>query len=318
MGLKSAKNDNWSSPQDYKYNVSGKNQDFYSSERAPGVLINTSGGTKIDSPTDVFHVFTGSEPFDNDGGALTVDVLLIGGGGGTTTSSWSGGGGAGGYRLVTSIPVATGTSNPVVIGAGVGAPQSLGGSTSALGYTVGGGGRGGPAHVNGTSSPQGSGGGGGGPDNGYPPWGGSSGSAPSSYGNWGGSAGTTSQGPAPGGGGGGIGGQGKDTSYPSPTYAPWHWANYPSAQGGGVGGPGGHPASATFPMPVIAPGFPSNTRTFLLNANSYDSFCRGGCGRPRSGYGVAGGTTNTGGGGGGGPNYYGGSGCVVVRIPKSQ
>ena len=96
---------------------------------------------------------------------------MIGGGGGTTTSSWSGGGGAGGYRVVTGASVATGTSNPVVIGAGVGAPQSLGGSTSALGYSVGGGGRGGPAHVSGTTAPQGCGGGGGGPDNGFPPWG---------------------------------------------------------------------------------------------------------------------------------------------------
>ena len=317
MGLKSAKNDNWSSPEANKYNVSGKNQDFYSSERAPGVQINTSGGTKVESTTDIFHVFTGSEPFDNDGIALTVDVLLIGGGGGTTTSSWSGGGGAGGYRLVPGISVATGTSNPVVIGAGVGAPQSLGGTSSALGYSVGGGGRGGPAHVAGTTAPQGSGGGGGGPDNGFPPWGGSAGQGNPTYGNWGGSAGSNSQGPAPGGGGGGIGGQGRGTSYPSPSYAPWHWAQYPS-DGGGVGGPGAHPANPTFPMPVIAPAFPSPTSTFLLNPNTYDSFCRGGCGRPRSGDGVAAGQANTGGGGGGGPQYFGGSGCVVVRIPKTQ
>lgn len=316
MGLKSAKNDNWSAPQTYKYNVSGKNQDFYTSERAPGVQINTSGGTKVESPTDIFHVFTGSEPFDNDGIALSVDVLLIGGGGGTTTSAWSGGGGAGGYRVVTSISVATGTSNPVVIGAGTGQPQSTGGSTSALGYSVSGGGRGGPAHVGGNGSPQGSGGGGGGPDNGYPPWGGSAGGS-GSYGNPGGPASANSQGPSPGGGGGGIGGAGRPTSYPSPTYAPWHWAQYPS-NGGGVGGPGAHPANPTFPMPVIAPAFPSPTATFLLNPNSYDSFCRGGCGRPRSGYGVAQGFANTGGGSGGNDAGFGGSGCVVVRIPKSQ
>lgn len=316
MALKSAKNDNWSSPEANKYNVSGKNQDFYTSERAPGVQINTSGGTKVESPTDIFHVFTGSEPFDNDGIALSVDVLLIGGGGGTTTSAWSGGGGAGGYRVVTSISVATGTSNPVVIGAGTGQPQSTGGSTSALGYSVSGGGRGGPAHVGGNGSPQGSGGGGGGPDNGYPPWGGGAGGS-GSYGNPGGPASANSQGPSPGGGGGGIGGAGRPTTYPSPTYAPWHWAQYPS-NGGGVGGPGAHPANPTFPMPVIAPAFPSPTATFLLNPNTYDSFCRGGCGRPRSGYGVAQGFANTGGGSGGNDAGFGGSGCVVVRIPKSQ
>ena len=317
MGLKSAKNDNWSSPETNKYNVSGKNQDFYTSERAPGVQINTSGGTKVESPTDIFHVFTGSEPFDNDGIAITVDILLIGGGGGTTTSAWSGGGGAGGYRLLTNAPVATGTSNPIVIGAGTGQPQTVAGSTSALGYSVGGGGRGGPAHVSGSAAPQGSGGGGGGPDNGYPPWGGSAGPGNTSYGNWGGPASANSQGPAPGGGGGGIGGAGRPTSYPSPSYAPWHWAQYPS-NGGGVGGPGAHPAEPTFPMSVIAPAFPSPTATFLLNPNTYDSFCRGGCGRPRSGYGVAQGFANTGGGSGGNDAGFGGSGCVIVRIPKAQ
>ena len=316
MALKSAKNDNWSSPEANKYNVSGKNQDFYTSERASGVLINTSGGTKVESATDIFHVFTGSEPFDNDGMGITVDILLIGGGGGTTTSSWSGGGGAGGYRLVPGVSVSTGTSNSVVIGAGAGSPQSIGGTSSALGYSVTGGGRGGPAHVGGSGSPQGSGGGGGGPDNGYPPWGGSAGGS-GSYGNPGGPAGANSQGPSPGGGGGGIGGAGRPTSYPSPTYAPWHWAQYPS-NGGGVGGPGAHPANPTFPMPVIAPAFPSPTATFLLNPNTYDSFCRGGCGRPRSGYGVAQGFANTGGGSGGNDAGFGGSGCVVVRIPKSQ
>ena len=316
MALKSAKNDNWSPPEANKYNVSGKNQDFYTSERAPGVQINTSGGTKVESPTDIFHVFTGSEPFDNDGIALTVDVLLIGGGGGTTTSSWSGGGGAGGYRLVTNAPVATGTSSPIVIGAGTATNPTIGGTTSGLGYSVGGGGRGGPAHVSGTTAPQGCGGGGGGPDNGYPPWGGSGGVG-GTYGTYGGPAGSNSQGPAPGGGGGGRGGSGRPTTYPSSTYAPWHWAQYPSS-GGGVGGPGAHPANPTFPMPVIAPAFPSPTATFLTNANTYDSFCRGGCGRPRSGYGVASGYANTGGGGSGGPGYTGGSGCVVVRIPRTQ
>ena len=317
MALKSAKNDNWSSPEANKYNVSGKNQDFYTSERASGVQINTSGGTKVESATDIFHVFTGSEPFDNDGMGITVDILLIGGGGGTTTSATSGGGGAGGYRLVPGVSVATGTSSPVVIGAGVAAPQSLGGTTSALGYSVGGGGRGGPAHVTGTNAPAGSGGGGGGPSSGFPPWGGSAGQGHPTYGNWGGPASANSQGPSPGGGGGGIGGAGRPTSYPSPAYQSWYWGQYPSS-GGGVGGPGAHPAEPTFPMPVIAPGFPSSTATFLLNPNSWDSFCRGGCGRPRAGTGVASGVLNTGGGGGGGPSYAGGSGCVVVRIPKAQ
>lgn len=317
MALKSAKNDNWSSPEANKYNVSGKNQDFYSSERASGVQVITSGGTKIETGTEFFHVFTGSEPFDNDGSPITVDVLMIGGGGGTTTSAWSGGGGAGGYRLVPNVPVASGSSNPIVIGAGTGAPTSLGGTTTGFGYAVGGGGRGGPAHLTGTNGPQGSGGGGGGPDNGYPPWGGGAGQGHPTYGNWGGPAGSNSQGPSPGGGGGGIGGAGRPTSYPSNSYQPWDWSNYPS-DGGGVGGPGAHPAEPTFPMTVIAPGFPSSTATFLTNANTYDSFCRGGCGRPRAGNGVASGVLNTGGGGGGGPSYAGGSGCVIVRISKTQ
>lgn len=316
MALKSAKNDNWSSPEANKYNVSGKNQDFYSSEKVSGVQVNTSGGTKIETSTEFFHVFTGSEPFDNDGVDITVDVLMIGGGGGNTTSSWSGGGGAGGYRLVPNVPVASGSSSPMIIGAGTGAPQTIGGQTSGFGYVIVGGGRGGPAHTGGNGSPQGSGGGGGGPDNGYPPWGGSAGGS-GAYGNPGGPAGANSQGPSPGGGGGGIGGAGRPTSYPAPSYESWHWAQYPS-NGGGVGGPGAHPAEPTFPMPVIAPGFPGPVATFLTNPNSYDSFCRGGCGRPRSGYGVAEGVANTGGGGGGGPAYFGGSGCIIVRISKTQ
>ena len=78
--------------------------------------FDASGGTKVISGSDVYHVFTSDSPF-----AVTIggqaDILLVAGGGGSSTSLASGGG-AGGAVHVTDATLSNGVIYDVVVGAG--------------------------------------------------------------------------------------------------------------------------------------------------------------------------------------------------------
>mgnify|MGYP000379070552 CR=1 FL=1 len=224
-----------------RYNVSGKNREFYTFENAPGVGAYASGGTIIDGGDGyIYHIFTGNGTFavNRPSEAIdSVDYLIVAGGGGHGSSQPFGGGGGGGGMLFGNINVSNAPgSYPISVGAGgpnsptVPTPAGRSGSPStAFGLVVAGGGGGatpGPPVAIATGANGGSGGGAspitpfgpGGtgntptliPRQGYP-----GGNAPSAnYGGGGGGAGGV--GATGGSGVGGAGGPGRiDPNFPS-------------------------------------------------------------------------------------------------------
>ena len=268
--------------------ISGKREDNLTT------LLTVSGGTKIESGNDRYHVFTSPGTFTT-GAQLTVEVLVVGGGGAGGGVSYSGGGGAGGVLHAPSTAIVKGRYS-VTVGERTqrtGWSEYVDGNDSSFSDAVAKGGGGGSGYQNrpanrpgspidGTQSAKGrSGGSCGGSGsirflNDGTPFGALTpdvkltNPAPSDYtgyGNLGGGGGTTSPNGWAGGGGGGAGAVGGTTGTNS-------------AQGGNGGAGRAFPG---FPAPVIAPGIPSPLRSAWSSAV---------------------GPTGLFGGGGGGGNYY--------------
>jgi hypothetical protein len=296
-----------------RYNVSGKNREFYTFENAPGIGAYATGGKIIDGGDGyIYHIFTGDGTFavNRPSAAIdSVDYMIVGGGGGSAPPI--GGGGGGGGMLFGSIGVsnAPGSYSIVVGGGGPStpgypAPPRNGSPSTAFGITASGGGGGAGSNVpsppTAGAQPGGSGGSGGGGGN-APPGGGAAGSGGSAtatiprQGYPGGSGGTSLPSPA-GGGGGGAGGSGSTGS----------------GAGGGGRGPGR--IDPNFPATIVGKGIPSPSYPAwypLVNPGGYSS---GGQGAPvssprsaiaNSGYGADGSTG------------AGGSGIVCIRYKKT-
>lgn len=236
-----------------RYNVSGKNREFYTFENAPGLGNYATGGTIIDGGDGyIYHIFTGNGTFtvNRPSAAIdSVDYLLAAGGGG----SGGGGGGAGGL-LVGNIGVSNAPGFYSVVIGGAGGPTANGSPSSAFGITAAGGGRGG--------SPPG-------PSGGFS----------------GGSGGGGYTGGPGGAGGGGIGNnpatiprQGNPGSYSGPTFT--------GGGGGGAGGPGfipGNPAPLggpgkivpQFPAPIVGKGIPQASSASWISSIQSNGFCKG-------------------------------------------
>ena len=285
-----------------------------------------TGGTKITSGSDIYHVFTTNQNFEVTSGTNDIELLVVGGGG-ATAETYSGGGGGGGVAYGPSVSVSAGTY-AVTVGDGGTQTNSKGdanspGGTSSIVLPAGtirglGGGTGtidayqtGPAQY----QPGGSGGGNGDDSDkqagdatqpGEPNFGigivhyGNPGYAPPS--------GNASASDADGGGGGGAGEGG------GPTHT--------ERRNGGAGQP-----FSNFPAPVIAPAIPAPVRpAWTPTVGPTGIFAGGGTGAKGPSTTVAGGggggETNvdaiefTGGGGGGnnqGTGGNGGNGIVIIR-----
>ena len=271
MAGRSANSGNWSSNSPAtRYNVSGKNNEFYTFENAPGIGAYATGGTIIDGGDGyIYHIFTGTGTFqvNRPPAAIdSVDYLIVAGGGGG--GAYGGGGGAGGLRFgSTSVSIGP---YPISVGGGgspgSGLPSTRSGTpSSAFGITATGGGGGGgtasPSPTNYPGAPGGSGGGayGSGSSSGS----GGTGNTPSTIPRQGydGSGQPGPGGPTNGSGGGGAGGIGNvNPSTPSPTK--------------GVGGPGR--VVSEFPAQIVSRAFPS-IPTWYSEVNT-NGFARGGYG----------------------------------------
>lgn len=295
-----------------RYNVSGKNREFYTFENAPGAGAYATGGTIIDGGDGyIYHVFTGTGDFtvNTPPAAInSVDYMVVAGGGGGGTSPVGGGGGGGGGMLFGSVSIPGPGPNPIVVGGGgpntgspgpAGIPGSsrTGSNSSAFGFVAsGGGGGGGPPSGAGGS---GGSGGGGGPNNGAL----GAGNPPPGIprqGYPGANGGIPGQNPSGGGGGaGGLGGAGS-----APTI-------------GGSGGPGR--IDPNFPASIIAKAIPSPVLPAWSPLVSTGGYAAGGNGGPAnpspksaplySGYGGQGTAPNQ--------SAGGGSGIVCIRYKKN-
>jgi len=295
---------------------------------SPTPDVTSTGGTKVNSPSYIYHVFTSPDNFQVSAApspTMNVDYLIVGGGGGGGGSYGppnygAGGGGAGGFRTGSYTVNTDNTQYPVAIGGGGGTspPANSNGSPStAFSVTSAGGGRG--ASFPGVAAGNGGSGGGAIPYEGAnsqgsgnnppvsPPQGNPGGPSSQPVGGGGGGAG------APGGPGAGspnanrgLGGDGLaafsgDTELPSSYGDSGPSAGRFFAGGGG----GGNYSESTAP------------ETGTGGAGG------GGKGGYNGGPTVSAGGANTGGGGGGsggpGPNQGdpGGSGVVIVRYPRS-
>jgi len=137
-------------------------------------LVNTTGGTVVETPTYRLHAFLSSGTFYTDT-AMNVDVLVVGGGGAGgqgygDQDTGKGGGGAGGVVYKQGHSITAGTY-PIIVGAG-GAGRShgwnsattsgmKGDNSTAFGVTALGGGGGGASDNYAAPTSGGSGGGGG-------------------------------------------------------------------------------------------------------------------------------------------------------------
>jgi hypothetical protein len=287
-----------------RYNVSGKNREFYTFENAPGLGAYASGGTIIDGGDGyIYHIFTGDGTFivNRPSAAIdSVDYLIVGGSGATSPSTSAGGGGAGGMLFgttsvgISSYPISVGAGGPTapVTPSAPGTPRN-GSESSALGFTAtGGGGGGGPPAGSGGS---GGSGGGGGPSNGSA----GSGNTPATIPRQGYPGGP---GAVPGfnatGGGGGAGGPGLPGTTPNI---------------GGAGGPGR--IDQNFPATIVGKAIPAPvypTWYPLINSGGYAAGGNGGPVIPapkgfpaNSGYGAE------------GPAQTGSSGIVCIRYKKT-
>ena len=290
--------------------ISGRREDNLTT------LLTVSGGTKIESGNDRYHVFTSPGTFTT-GVELTAEVLVVGGGGAGGGVSYAGGGGAGGVLHAPSTSIVKGRYN-VTVGERsqrTGWNEYFDGNDSSFGDAVAKGGGGGSGYQNrpanrpgsptdGTQSAKGRSGGstGGGGSVRYDQDGNPVGSltpdpkltnpAPSDYtgyGNLGAGGGTSPPNGWAGGGGGGAGGGG--------TAAGTSTAN------GGDGGNG--KAFPGFPGPVIAPAIPSPVRPGWTPVVGPTGIFAGGGGGGN--YYTGSPTTSPSGGTGGGGNGTGGS-----------
>lgn len=299
---------NWSSNSPAtRYNVSGKNREFYTFENAPGLGNYATGGTIIDGGDGyIYHIFTGDGTFtvNRPPAAIdSVDYLIVAGGGGngnTTLSSSNGGGGGGGFVFGNS-PVSLSSYLITVGGGGPAtaptAPLRSGSPSQAFGLTAFGGGGGG--RYPGVPGASGGSGGGGGfvsatgagsgnipvliPRQGYPGGGGS---------------------PSPSGGsgaGGGSGGSGiTGLGPPSPV--------------GGAGGSGR--INPEFPASIISKAIPNAVLPSWSPVVTSLGLAYGGPGAPAPT--TRGAPSNSGAGGQGGQNDgSGGSGIVCIRYKKT-
>jgi len=306
---------NWSpGPPSTRYNVSGKNHDFYTFENAPGLGAYATGGTIIDGGDGyIYHIFTGTGTFTvNRPSAVidSVDYLIVAGGGGSQPGGLSGGGGGGGL-LFGNTPVSQ-FSYPISIGAGgnttaTPSPSSCNGTPStAFGITATGGGGGGRPSTTfalRVGAPGGSGGGGApGPTTPAPGPGGS-GNTPATIPRQGYSGGSSPLISGPGGaGGGGAGGLGSVGTTPPVT--------------GGVGGPGR--IAPEFPSAIVRTAIPAPVLPIWEPLVGPGGYAAGGEGSPRpsvrftpanSGYGGAPVSLS---------GVAGGSGIVCVRYKKTS
>jgi len=281
--------------------ISGKREDNLTT------LLTVSGGTKIESGNDRYHVFTSPGTFTT-GAQLTAEVLVVAGGGGGGGAAYGGGGGAGGVLHAPSTSIVKGRYDVTVSGQGYyGGFYNTGGdgdnSSFADAIAIGGGG--GTGYLNGPADRRGptagtisrkgrAGGSSGGsgvaqagspisPDAVLPQ------PAPGDYtpyGNLGG-AGGGAAGPNDyaAGGGGGAGSVGTNAATP----------------GAGVAGGNGR-AFPSFPAPVIQPGIPSPVRpAWTPVVGPTGLFAGGGSAATYYTNGAAAGTTPGGGGAGAGP-----------------
>ena len=298
---------NWSpGPPVTRYNVSGKNREFYTFENAPGLGNYATGGTIIDGGDGyIYHIFTGAGTFqvNRPPAAIdSVDYLIVAGGGGGGT--FGGGGGAGGLTFGNiGVSNAPGSYAITVGGGGSGSGIAFnrnGSPSSAFGLTAtGGGGGGAPGSPTITFYPGASGGSGGGAFGSPPSTGsGGAGDTPPTIPRQGysGSPQPGPQGPNNGSGGGGAGGVGNVNL---PTASPTK----------GVGGPGR--AIGEFPAQIVSKAF-SNIPTWYSEVNT-NGFARGGYGN--NGNPSPNTPANT---GYGGPwSTVGASGIVCVRYKKT-
>lgn len=292
--------------------ISGRREDNLTT------LLTVSGGTKIESGNDRYHVFTTPGTFTT-GAQLSAEVLVVAGGGGGAGAAYGGGGGAGGVLHAPSTTIAKGRYNVTVSGQGYyGGWYSPGGDgdDSSFGDAIAKGGGAGCGYLNGpadrlgplagtitTRGRSGGSSGGSGMKNGHGPGPGEVSDAvlpqpaPSDYtpyGNLGGAGGEGGH-PTPGqwyqsGGGGGAGGVGSNASTPGV---------------GVAGGPGR--AFPSFPAPVIAPGIPAPVRPgWTPVVGPTGLFAGGGSSGTYYNNGAAAGATPGGGGAGAGPQTAGG------------
>tara|TARA_Y100001937_G_C7105746_1_gene324900 strand:- start:673 stop:1701 length:1029 start_codon:yes stop_codon:yes gene_type:complete len=269
---------------------------------APPPELEVSGGTKITSGSDTYHVFlyTGSpQSFTvaNAPGSLTAKLLVVGGGGsgGFTADGVSGGGGAGGVQYYTSYPITNGTTTVVVgnRGANPGTnsdyttdPSINDGEDTTFGSAIGYGGGGGAHQAPGVRNETGHNGGSAGGGSSYPfpgqPGGTAtqpgaplvSGAGGTNYGNAGGSGMNSNPGVGGGGGGSELSGRPGDT---------------PPAGKGGDG-----QAFPEYPGPVLAPAIPSTNVTTIGPTGLFAGGGAGGPGSPGTRPGGAGGGGSSG------------------------
>lgn len=314
MAGRSASRNNWNanSPAT-RYDVSGKNREFYTFENAPGLGSYATGGTVIDGGDGyIYHIFTGSGTFtvDRPPAAIdSVDYLIVAGGGAVIPepAGASGGGGAGGL-LFGNVPVSNG-SYPIVVGGGgpsvnnvptTTGNQRNGSPSTAFGLIATGGGSGGNVAPGGDGRPGGSGGGGA-----FPGAIGGAGNVPATIPRQG-YSGATPAGSASG--GGGAGGNGI--------------AGGPSTSQVGAGGSGR--LDPNFPIAIVSQAIPAPLApNFSTTLTNFGGFAAGGCGTDPTGV-VPAPLTRTnpqnsgfGGQGGGGGANAGGSGIVCIRYRKT-
>ena len=281
-----------------RYNVSGKNREFYTFENAPGIGAYATGGTIIDGGDGyIYHIFTGDGTFavNRPPAAInSVDYLVVAGGGGMPASNAPprGGGGGGGFRFGNYGVSNTPGAYPIEVGGGgssvptgpPGIPRS--GSDS---------------YFDGLSGVVSKGGGGGaGPGNTGVP-GGSGGGSPSPPAGAGNTPATIPRQGYPGGGasGGGAGGVG----------AP-----------GGVYGPGR--IDPNFPADIVGKAIPAPAYSTWYPLVGLGGYAAGGAGDPSPAPTQKPAPDNSGYGGGGGfsgiTTYAaGGSGIVCIRYKKN-
>lgn len=284
-----------------RYNVSGKNREFYTYENAPGIGAYATGGTIIDGGDGyIYHIFIGTGTFVVNSPSAVIDSVdyLIVAGGGTAASSFGCGGGGGGGFLFGNTSV-TQTPYPIVVGAaGADAPGAPGtprnGSlSSAFSISADGGG-------GGAGPPVGSGGNGGSGGGGQGNSGGAGvGNSPGIGANTilrqgypGGSGGSGASGSGGGGGGaGGFGGNG----------------NPPPGAVGGTRGLGR--IDPRFPSSIVGKAISDTGWSPLVSSGGYSSGGVGSPSTPRSS------PQNSGYGGDAG--QFGGSGIVCIRYKKN-
>jgi hypothetical protein len=324
-----------------RYNVSGKNREFYTFENAPGLGNYATGGTIIDGGDGyIYHIFTGDGTFtvNRPSAAIdSVDYLIVAGGGaggGGNDNTIPGGGGGAGGMLFGNAFVTTGPYSISIGGGGASnaftnpSASRHGFDSSAFGLTAEGGGGGGSSSASPTDRANGDPGGSGGGASSASPTGGrpgGTGNTPATIPRQGYPGAPLSMpnatSPAIGGGGGGAGGEGGYIANGDPVGPPFVPRGY--------GGPGR--LVPQFPIPIIGKAIPSTNYPVWYNDVAEGSTYSGNSGGGLSAGGRAwpppsnsspqlNATANTGHGGIGqttSPGFNGGSGIVCIRYKKT-